>query len=328
MISFHKISDERGRYLVNFGTEHVISAVTLLEEYRNNKQGPYEKERINFSGIIDRDVYNITAPFEDEGELVIAGRVEKRDSEHSEIYFFVNRDGKWVRREGSPIFQLQDPFYTRIHGELIFGGVEIFPHPTIENALGWKTVFYRGETIAKLEKFFEGPDGMKDIRLVELQDGSIGVFVRPQGEKGDRGKIGFTKINSLDELTIEVINDAPLLKQFIDEEWGGVNEVHLLPNGWLGVLGHIARFDEEGNRQYYAMTFILNPDNGEFTPIQIIAERADFLEGPAKRPDLVDVVFSGGLIRHPDGKAELYAGISDADAQKIVIPDPFILPND
>ncbi|EHL2570675.1 DUF1861 family protein, partial [Listeria monocytogenes] len=42
-----------------------------------------------------------------------------------------------------------------------------------------------------------------------------------------------------------------------------------------------------------------------------------------KRPDLADVVFSGGLIRNPDGTATLYAGIGDSDAQKLAIPDPF-----
>ena len=41
-------------------------------------------------------------------------------------------------------------------------------------------------------------------------------------------------------------------------------------------------------------------------------------------PDLVDVVFSGGLIRKSVGSADLYAGISDAEAQKITIMDPFL----
>jgi hypothetical protein len=39
----------------------------------------------------------------------------------------------------------------------------------------------------------------------------------------------------------------------------------------------------------------------------------------------VDVVFSGGLVRDvEEGKAVLYAGISDAEAQKIIIDDPFL----
>ncbi|XZF74828.1 MTP-1 family protein [Bacillus sp. AL-1R] len=289
------------------------------------KMQPTNPEKIVFTGVGNNDVYNISAPFEDEGELVIAGRVESRDSEHSVVYFFVKKNGEWVRREESPILELQDPFFTRIAGELVVGGVQIFPHPEKDGELGWRTVFYKGDSIAKLEEFAKGPDGMKDLRLVELKDKTIGVLTRPQGEKGGRGKIGWSTIPSLSELTIDVINNAPLLEnQFIEEQWGGANEAHLLSNGKIGVLGHIASFDEEGNRHYYPMIFGFDPQTGAFSKMELIATRSQFLPGPSKRPDLIDVVFSGGLVRHSNGTAELYAGISDADAQKITMVDPFL----
>lgn len=295
----------------------------LVEIYLEKDQ-PANPEKLTFTGVGERDVYNITAPFEDEGELVIAGRVEARDTEHSEVYFFVNRDGVWTPREGAPVLELQDPFVTRIAGELVLGGVEIFPHLTNEGALGWRTVFYKGSSIEMLQQFFKGPDGMKDLRLAELKDGSIAVLTRPQGEKGGRGKIGFARIPSLKDLTLDVIEEAPLLEgQFAEGEWGGANELHILDNGLIGVLGHIASFDEEGNRHYYPMVFALNPETGEHTEIQLIAIRDDFLAGASKRPDLVDVVFSGGLVRKEDGTADFYAGISDAEAHKITIKDPF-----
>ena len=41
-----------------------------------------------------------------------------------------------------------------------------------------------------------------------------------------------------------------------------------------------------------------------------------------KRPDLEDVVFSGGLHIYED-HIVLYAGISDAGAQKIKLENPF-----
>jgi hypothetical protein len=175
-----------------------------------------------------------------------------------------------------------------------------------------------------LKPFFKGPDGMKDIRLVELQDGSVGVFTRPQGAKGGRGKIGFARVVSLDALTEAVIDDAPLLEgQFAEGEWGGVNEAHLLQDGRIGVLGHTACFDEAGDRHYYPMAFLFDPRDASFTEMNIIAERSRFLPGPSKRPDLQDVVFSGGLVRRENGSATLYAGISDADAQTLSIDDPF-----
>lgn len=296
----------------------------LLNEYNAKDVRFYRKEKIVFKDVGEKDVYNISAPFIDENELVIAGRVEYRDSEHSEIYFFVKRNGKWIPRENTKKFTLQDPFFTFINGELILGGVEIFPHPTIQNSLGWRTVFYKGKDINSLEVCFKGPIGMKDLRLVELKNKKIGVLTRPQGSKGGRGKIGFTIVNKIDDLTINVIDNAPLLKnQFTDLEWGGANEAHLLKDGRLGILGHIACFDDNKDRHYYPMVFILNPETSETTSIELIATRKDFLEGPSKRTDLIDVVFSGGLVRNNDETATLYAGISDAEAQLVTILDPF-----
>ncbi|KJB88462.1 hypothetical protein AZ66_07175 [Paenibacillus sp. E194] len=296
----------------------------LLQEYMAHNQLAQNAEKLSFTGVGDKDVYNITAPFEDAGELVIAGRVESRDSEFSEVLFFVEQNGEWVPREGAPTFELQDPFQTRIGGELVLGGVQIYPHPTQENALMWRTVFYKGKSIAELKPFFKGPNGMKDLRIVELQDGSVGVFTRPQGEKGGRGKIGYSRVNRLEDLSIELINNTSLLDgQFIDEEWGGANEAHLLSDGRIGVLGHIANFDAQGDRHYYPMVFVLDPATGKYSDIKLIAVRNKFLPGAAKRTDLVDVVFSGGLVRNGDGTAVLYAGISDAEAHRLTIADPF-----
>lgn len=295
----------------------------LLQKFENANLD-IQGEKITFSGVGNRDVYNITAPFMDEGEWVIAGRVEGRDTEHSVVKFFVEREGVWVPRPNAPTFTLQDPFVTWIHGELIFGGVEIYPHPTIVGALGWRTNFYRGSNIQELKQFTSGPDGMKDIRLVEMVEGQIGVFTRPQGEVGGRGKIGFTVVDTLTDVTPAVIEKAQLLDQFIDEEWGGANEVHLLKNGLLGVLGHIACFGEQEERHYYPMVFCFNPSTFQASPMELIATRSNFPPGDAKRPDLVEVIFSGGLHRLSNGQAQFYAGVSDAEAHRILIPDPFL----
>ncbi len=303
----------------------VKNCQVLLDEYEAKNMVPTNPQKLTFEGVGSHDVYNITAPFQQGHEEIIAGRVEARESEHSRIIFFV-QDGKhWIQKEGAPVFDLQDPFFTMIAGEIIIGGVEIYPHPIREGDFVWRTVFYKGKDIFHLERFFQGPDGMKDLRLAELLDGQVVVLTRPQGEKGGRGKIGFIKIAALEELTIDVVNDAPLLEgQFIDEEWGGANEIHQLSSGLLGILGHVACFDEQGNRHYYPMVFSLDHETGEASEMAIIATRSQFLPGSTKRADLVDVVFSGGLVRKEDGTADLYAGISDAEAHKITIQDPFL----
>lgn len=296
---------------------------SLVDSYQKSKKVEGAK-KLTFTGVGNRDVYNITAPFENNGQMVIAGRVEARDTEHSEVVFFTEVEQVWTPIKGSKSFELQDPFITHIDDLLVFGGVETFPHPENEDALSWRTAFYKGVDLNSLERFTVGPDGMKDIRLLQLEDGRIGVFTRPQGDKGGRGKIGFTIINHLDELQAELIEAAPLIQDhFAEDEWGGANEIHLLTNGDIGVLGHIACFDKEGNRHYYPMTFLYEPETNEIKNMEIIATRDDFPEGPAKRPDLQDILFSGGLLRLENGQADLYVGVSDAEAHKVILPDPF-----
>lgn len=86
----------------------------LLMEYAMKDVSVTNTQKLTFTGVDHKDVYNITAPFQDEGEWVIAGRVESRDSEHSDVVFFVERDGKWVPREGAPTLELQDPFSRKL----------------------------------------------------------------------------------------------------------------------------------------------------------------------------------------------------------------------
>jgi hypothetical protein len=139
-----------------------------------------------------------------------------------------------------------------------------------------------------------------------------------------RGKIGFTIIDAFEEFNEDIISRADIIEgQFTEGEWGGANELHLLKNGLIGVLGHIACFDKDMIRHYYSITFSFNPETKEVSPMKIIAARSDFVPGDAKRPDLANVVFSGGIIRKRDESAELYVGVSDAEAHRLIIPDPF-----
>ena len=298
---------------------------TLLNEFRQTEKGT-DPQLLKFEGVGNNDVYNITAAFLQGDTPIIAGRVEARDSEHSKVMFFEEKAGAWTVKADAPVFELQDPFFTKINGELVLGGVEIYYLQAGSDALGWRTVFYKGADIYTLEKIFVGPKGMKDLRLVQLANKEIGVITRPQGEKGGRGQIGFAVVSDLSQLSTQVIEEAPLLAQFTAEEWGGANEAHILSNGLVGILGHIAKFDDQGDRHYYPMVFALDAKDGAnlYSKMTIIGERANFVDTQSKRPDLYDVVFSGGLVRNGDGTATLYAGISDAVAQTLTIKDPFI----
>lgn len=286
----------------------------------------HEKSKIKFSGIEEgKDVYNITAPFEDAGKIYIAGRVEARDSEYSSVVFFHRTEHAWNAETEAVRLPLQDPFITRIDGQLVLGGVEVFDDEEKPGSLNYRTVFYKGESIRTLERFAKGPDRMKDIRLCQLKDSRILVMTRPQGEIGGRGKIGYTVINALEELNEASILAADILEgQFLPEEWGGCNELHLLKNGKIGILSHIAKYDKAGNRHYYSTAFCFDVETGLHTPMKIIAVRANFADGPSKREDLSDVIFSGGLLRETDGTARLFCGVSDSEGHTITIRDPFL----
>ena len=302
------------------------SCEELLAEYRQTVPTPDLSlaKALDFHGAGERDVYNITAPFEWLGETFILGRVEPRDSESAQTWFFRRNGDAWEPAEEIPVFDhMQDPCVTFVDGELILGGVT-FPVPLSDGTTGWRMEFYRAKTLNDFRLFFTGPDKMKDIRLKQLPDGRIGVFTRPQGAKGGRGKIGFVIAANLESLTAELLDEAPLFEHFfLESEWGGANEAHVLANGHLGVLGHVACFDGQDHRHYYAMAFSVNPETGEASDIRIIGERRDFPPGPTKRADLVNVIFSGGIVRGSDGRATLYAGLSDASAACTDIADPW-----
>ncbi|SEN62137.1 Protein of unknown function [Sphingomonas gellani] len=311
--------------------ENIPRVKTLYEAFvAGAPAAPPPTARLRFEGVDGQDVYNITAPFRSAGRTVIAGRVEPRDSEHSTAVFFEERNGVWYPIEGAPRFALQDPFVTRIGGELVFGGVRVSENPDGgEDRLIWHTVFFRGRDIFDLAEFFAGPLGMKDIRLCELADCRVAVFTRPRGAKGGRGTIGYTEVADLGALTVEAIEDAPMLEgMFHPLDWGGVNEAHLLESGEIGLIAHAAWFRGDilyGYRHYVATAFVFDPATHGWRDHRIIAARGQCAPGAAKRPDLADVVFSSG-IECVGPVTRLYAGTSDAEAQWVEIPFPFDVP--
>lgn len=282
--------------------------------------------RLKFESIGMFDVYNITAPFKVRRSMYILGRVEMRDNElGAKVMFFKKKGRTWVFDPYAPIFNMQDPFITKIGDLFVVGGVEVM-QKSLGGKIRYRTVFYKGSDIYSLRQFATGPWGMKDIRLVGLDGGKVGIFTRPQGRKGGKGKIGFTIVNSLSGVKARKISNAEILKdQFDKGEWGGVNETHLLDNGLIGVLGHIAKFKEDNGekfRYYYPITFIFNPETMKFSDMKIIATRKKIPKSHAKRPDLYNVIFPGGLIRE-GYKSKLYVGVADAEAFKLILDDPF-----
>jgi len=307
---------------------HEINVRSLLAVH--DKRNILRAKKIFFTGVDGEEVYNITSPFRSAGHEYIAGRVEPREKElESKIIFFIKKGDKWVPDKNAPVFNLQDPFISTINDELIFGGVEII----IDNGMvNYLTAFFRGKDVYHLKRFAEGPPGMKDIRLILLPQGEIGLFTRPQGIIGGRGRIGFMKIPSLLSLTQFKKEDyfkAPLLLDNLpDEEWLGPNVIYILKNGAIGVLGHIACYTrgikKKLNKNYYITTFVLDQHTNTSAGMKIILERNNLPQGQSKLKTLKNVLIPGGLVRHDNGTATMYIGASDAESYEIEMIDPFL----
>lgn len=312
-----------------------VPAISAKEAYvRFRKTKDVKNSRVEkMNGIDGFDAYNPSVPFLWEGKEYIAARVEERDSEISEVRFFVRgeKEGEWNVAGDTERLPLQDPFVTFIDGKLVLGGVSV-EFPTAPGGdTRWHTDFYIG-TPYKLERFLSGPAQMKDIRIVQLPDGKIAVCSRPQGASMEKygciAKVGFTVVNKLSELTADKIENAPYLeKLFENDEWGGVNQLVVLKNGKLGAIGHKAyrTYDENGKQllHYYGMAFAIDPETNEITQNKLIVTRDCFPDSPKKRGDLGDVTFTAGVKRLAGGYAEVYTGLSDAAIGYAVIRDPF-----
>ena len=281
-------------------------------------------KKLIFSGITGKDIFNITAPFVLGNKHYILGRAESREEEDNSasMFFYYSADKKsWVLDKNQPILNLQDPFITKFRNHIIFGGVEAAQRP-IKKDLSYRTMFYRYEN-GDMKLLAHGPWEMKCIRFIELPDKTIAVFTRPQGKKGGMGKIGFTVINSFNGLIPRTLSDAPLIgNPFAEDEWGGVNELHLLKNGKIGVLGHVAKITK-GKKHYSAITFVFNPKTETYSNMKVIVKREDLPYVTPKREDLYSVVYPGGIIRNSDGTAKLYVGVGDTESYEILLKDPF-----
>jgi hypothetical protein len=330
-----------------------ITIQRLLREYKDPHKlyCPVDSSQIlRFDGL-DKGytVYNITPPFEYKDREYIFGRVENPDDPNtgSEVWIFKKRGVVWDATD-IRIKNLEDPFYTKVNGEIIFGGVRIDLH-CYKSEKSYYTVFWKlnsWKEISKLdesEPFLIGPKRHKDIRLVELGDG-VGLFTRPQGDVGGRGIICFKKISSINEFTEETIHSAEPIEDFeylFDKRtvWGGVNDATRIGHSSkLFVIGHLAYgTDLNGNiieggdiRHYHGFSFIFDTDSRKVNNAKIILLRENLPSSAVKteknrhKDDLKDVVFIGGSrLGERPGLIKIYGGASDSAGFYTVIEDPY-----
>lgn len=290
----------------------------------------FDSKKLTFLGVNNFDVYNCSQPFNWSGKNYLFGRVEKREEWMRSWVRLFEQTGvdRWTVVPDSMIYQLEDPYISVINNELVFGGTHVrLQQNKLDTYYGY---FYSGKDINNLYYFTTGPDFMKDIRLVQLSDGKIGVFSRPRSKEilekyGSESMVGFTIVDSLEELTNECVQNAELIPNlFSDNQWGGCNQAFLLDSGKIGVLGHVSYQDDNTNQSVYAnMAFVFDPYTRDIYNYHIIATRGSYPVGPAKKKNLCDCAFTSGMIMREDGNVDLYSGIGDCEEGKVVVPYPF-----
>lgn len=294
---------------------------------------PPESVLLKFSGVDGYDVYNCSVPFLWNGKRYLYGRIERFEEWMRSWVGLFEETGPDTYQlvKDARIYQLEDPSVTMIDGELVLEGTHVrLKQGALDTYYGY---FYKGKELSDLYYFTTGPDRMKDIRLVELADGRIGVFSRPSGERarqknGLNAMVGFTIINTIDDLSPEVIENAEAVSGLFQEgQWGGCNQAYLLESGRIGVIGHVCcnYTDEAGVNQacYTAMAFVMEPETREVCDYQIVGTRKLFQPFRSKKPNLADCVFPSGIVMREDKMADLYCGLSDSAEGRIVIEYPF-----
>lgn len=311
--------------------------MTVLDQERlflQNPPVPVDSALLQFSGTDGLDVYNCSIPFEWEGRRHIFGRVEPHGEwAASHVFLFAETAPDCYERvRAFDRLILEDPFVQWIGGEFILGGT--FVTRVAGGIRTYASHFFRGPDPLHLRYYTTGPDFMKDIRLIERPSGRIGFFSRPRSEEvrakyGSESIIGYGEIDSLDQLTPEVIEAAaPICGILGKDEWGGVNQCYALPDGRIGLAAHIAANGEVASngrhfQHYCNAAFVFDPDTGAVTQPRIVATRALYPDAPAKLPHLADCAFTSGFVFRDDGLVDLYSGLGDAAEGRITIPFAF-----
>ena len=307
-----------------------IRTKTLYEQFL--KERKIISSRLEkFTGCEGKDVYNPSVPFTLQGKTYILGRVENRGNEFSEVHFFEKNGDEWQEVKGATVFKLQDPSVAVINGKTVITGINVNWGDDVNSFTDWKTDFFTGTEIDNFKYFASGPAHMKDVRILGLPCGKVGVLTRPQGANHADfnciAKIGYTELNCLEEISPENLEKAHLFDGlFLPDEWGGPNGAYLLNNGLIGVIGHKSYKEIIGGEDilhYYGTAFAINPDTLEITQPKIIISRNCFPYYPPKRERISDVTFTAGIVRNSDGTATIYSGLSDSAIGSAVIPDPF-----
>lgn len=300
---------------------------TMVPERKKFEEEKVIQEAVflTFKGVDGYDVYNCSVPFSFDGTRHIFGRVERRNewvNSYVRVFAETGHD-EWTLVPDSMIWQLEDPYISKVHGKIVFGGTRVTKNRG--KCCDYFSDFYFGPW-GDLLYYTSGPKRMKDIRLVELADGKIGIF--SHHKSNHECLTGFAVINKLEELSAEVIDSAvPIDHTAFGDAWGGVNQAYLLTTGKIGCISHHGYIaDDENNEMlnvYCITSFVYEPSTNNVYSYKILGTKNCFPESEPKVPRLADCAFVSGITMRQDGKCDLYSGVGDTEEGRMVIDYPF-----
>lgn len=303
-----------------------------LRKVFHSRKHVYEGALLTFDGVEGYDVYNCSIPFTWEGKTYIFGRVERREDFANSVTFLFEEVGRdhYAPVEGAVTYPIEDPHVAIINGEIILGGTHVRKRRgEIDTFYGY---YYRGKDPRFLDHFTCGPANMKDIRLLQLPEGRVGVFTRSRGQEiADQYRseaiVGYVVLNSVDELDETIVDKAKVIPELFSEaEWGGCNQCYLLRDGRIGVVGHRCYKEPAPQAElqvYMNISFIFDPNTFEVTDMKVIGDKPSYPATPHMLPYLEDCAFTTGIVMREDGRADLYSGLGDVMEGRIVIDPPF-----
>lgn len=279
------------------------------------------------------DHYNQSEPITIDNQEIILTREEPRSSEISACKFYLHNTANdaWEPMPSTePMLGYQDPSYIgQINNQKYFTAINTEADKSGNIINYWSELFLIKDDVNNIEKIAQGPSKSKGLRLIQTATDNIEGFIRMQGGRFERGKICHFQISSIEELpeTLSKIEESPEIVDIFDSsEWGGVNDLHQLPDGRIGVLGHIARFvtdTGEDKKEYYIITAIYDPKTKSMSDLKIILGRKDIkIEAEAKRPDLENVLYPTNSVLE-NNKLHIYASVADTKPIVVTVVNPW-----
>ncbi len=357
IVALNNLSEVAEPFSVNNETEYQIDYLSfndLEKSYIEHRNLDAERKKCGIlkfikdgQEITDLTAYNAAPPIREIGMVsntekpyfILSVRTERREDEkESETILFRAESAfatEWeqINDESIKSIKGQDPKTSKI-GENLFVSVveveEVLNSDEKTTHLKWWQKFYKGPNIRNLELIGRGPDGMKNITPVEMTNGEIIVFTRPQNpddeKMGGLGQIGTVTIKSIDEIKNQEllqVDNAPLINtRFVSgEEWGGVGQATALKYGLIGIIGHIAKLP----KNYCTISGIYDPKSRKLINIKVESMADEFSGVISKTPEHLNISYGTG-ITEPDnnGNVMLFQGVGDVATGYKIIKDPFV----